>query len=69
MAGSMFPGAIGLTRNLTDSHVQTLQFSRARFRAISRDILEFRARVLPIQAASCGYGRAVPIPDTVLPVY
>src|SRR3989441_4689139 len=35
----------------------------------STDILEFRARVLVIQAAWNGYGRAALIPDTVLPVY
>ena len=33
------------------------------------DILEFRARLLVIQAARSGYGRATLIPDTVLPVY
>jgi hypothetical protein len=32
------------------------------------DILEFRARVLVIQAARAGYGRAALISDTVLPV-
>jgi hypothetical protein len=37
--------------------------------AVSTDILEFLARVLVIQAASYGGGRAAPIPDTVLPVY
>ena len=36
--------------------------------AISTDILDFRARVLVIQAARGGYGRATLIPDTVLPV-
>jgi hypothetical protein len=36
---------------------------------ISRDILEFRARVFVIQAARRGYARAVLISDTVLPVY
>ena len=39
------------------------------FRAISTDILEFRARVLVIQAARGGYGRATLIPDTALPDY
>ena len=38
-------------------------------RAISTDILEFRGRVLVIQAARGGYGRAALISDTVLPVY
>ena len=37
--------------------------------AISTDILEFRARVLVIQASRDGYGRAALISDTVLPVY
>ena len=37
-------------------------------RAICTDILHFRARVLVIQAARGGYGRATLIPDTVLPV-
>ena len=38
-------------------------------RAISTDILDFRWRVLVIQAATGGYGRAALISDTVLPVY
>ena len=38
-------------------------------RAICTDILHFPARVLVIQAARRGYGRAPLIPDTVLPVY
>jgi len=38
-------------------------------RTFSTDILEFRARVLVIQAARGGYGRAALIPDTVVPVY
>ena len=37
--------------------------------AISTDILEFRGRVLVIQAARGGYGKAAPISNTVLPVY
>ena len=39
------------------------------FRAISTDILHFRARVLVIQAATAAHGRATLIPDTVLPIY
>ena len=39
------------------------------YRAISTDILEFRGRVLVIQAARGGYGKAAPISNTVLPVY
>ena len=38
-------------------------------RDVSRDILEFRARVLVIQAARRGYARAVLISDIVLLVY
>jgi len=38
-------------------------------RGVCTDILEFLARVLVIQAASYGGGRAAPITDTVLPVY
>jgi len=38
-------------------------------RAVSTDILHFPARVLVIQAARRGYGRATLIPYTVLPVY
>ena len=38
-------------------------------RAISTDILEFRRRVLVVQGAGRGCGRAALISDAVLPVY
>jgi hypothetical protein len=38
-------------------------------RAICTDILHFPARVLVIQAEKGGYGSAMLIPDSVLPVY
>ena len=47
----------------------SLYYSSAESGAISTDILEFRARVLVMQAVRGGYGRAALIPDTVLPVY
>src|SRR5712692_9787594 len=45
------------------------QSTRTGYRAISTAILHFPARVLVIQAARGGYGRAALNPDTVLPVY